>query len=90
MVVLGTRLRRPRPAGEAFLMRHNCTPRPLVTRHRRMASRQRVQRARGRIIVAPADGPTPIPESAWLTIAEAEPDDYANWSPDGKALYFAL
>lgn len=48
----------------------------------------RVQPARGRIVVAPADGPRPIPESAWLTIAEVGPDDYANWSPDGKTLYF--
>ena len=48
----------------------------------------RVQRAHGRIVIASADGPKPIPESAWLTIAEAEPDDYANWSPDGKTLYF--
>ena len=48
----------------------------------------RVEPARGRIVVAPADGPKPIPESAWLTIAEVEPDDYANWSPDGKTLYF--
>ena len=50
----------------------------------------RVESARGRIVVAPADGPKPIPESAWLTIVEAEPDDYANWSPDGKTLYFTL
>ena len=28
--------------------------------------------------------------SAWLTIAEADPDGYANWSPDGKTLYFTL
>jgi Tol biopolymer transport system component len=42
----------------------------------------------GRIVIAPADGPKPIPESAWLTIAEAEPDDYANWSPDGNTLYY--
>jgi Tol biopolymer transport system component/DNA-binding winged helix-turn-helix (wHTH) protein len=48
----------------------------------------RVQRGRGRIVIASADGPKPIPESAWLTIAEVEPDDYANWSPDGKTLYF--
>ena len=42
----------------------------------------------GRIVVAPADGLRPIPESAWLTIAETEPDDYEIWSPDGKTLYF--
>ncbi len=48
----------------------------------------RVGPARARIVVAPVDGSTPIPQSAWLTIAEADPDDYANWSPDGKTLYF--
>jgi hypothetical protein len=32
--------------------------------------------------------PKPIPESAWVTIAEAEPDDYANRSPNGKTFYF--
>jgi Tol biopolymer transport system component len=48
----------------------------------------RVQPARGRIVVAPIDGAKPVPESAWLTIAEVEPDDYADWSPDGKTLYF--
>ncbi len=48
----------------------------------------RVEPAVGRIVIAPADGPKPIPESAWLTIAEAQPDDNANWSLDGKTLYF--
>ena len=35
-----------------------------------------------------ADGPKPVPESAWITIAEAGADDWANWSPDGKTMYF--
>jgi eukaryotic-like serine/threonine-protein kinase len=48
----------------------------------------RVRPDRGRIAVAPVGESGPISESAWLTIAEAEPDDYANWSPDGKTLYF--
>lgn len=48
----------------------------------------RVQPARARIVVARADERKPVPESAWLTIAEVGPDDYANWSPDGKTLYF--
>jgi hypothetical protein len=30
----------------------------------------------------------PAPESAWITIAPADPEDWANWSPDGKTLYF--
>jgi Tol biopolymer transport system component len=48
----------------------------------------RVQSNRGRISIAPIDGPKPVPESAWITIAETEPNAWANWSPDGKTLYF--
>ncbi len=40
------------------------------------------------IAIAPIDGPKPIPESAWITITRAEAEDWANWSPDGKTLYF--
>ncbi len=40
------------------------------------------------ITVAPVDLSKPIPESAWITIAEAGLDEYANWSTDGKTLYF--
>ena len=43
---------------------------------------------RGRIAIAPVDGPKPVPESAWITIAEEGQEDWANWSPDGKTLYF--
>jgi hypothetical protein len=49
----------------------------------------RLQPDRGRILIAPTTGPTPIPESAWVTIADAEPDDLADWSPDGNTLYFS-
>jgi Tol biopolymer transport system component len=48
----------------------------------------RIQPNRGRIAIAPLDGPKPVPESAWITIAEAGTEDWANWSPDGKTLYF--
>jgi len=48
----------------------------------------RTQPNRGRIAIAPVDGPKPVPESAWITIAETGSDDWANWSPDGKTLYF--
>jgi len=48
----------------------------------------RTQPNRGRIAIAPLDGPKPVPESAWITIAEAGADDYANWSPDGNTLYY--
>ena len=48
----------------------------------------RIQPNRGRISIAPVDGPKPVPESAWITIAEAGVGDWAGWSPDGKTLYF--
>ena len=48
----------------------------------------RIQPNRERITVAPVGGPKPVPESAWITIAEGGPEDWANWSPDGKTLYF--
>jgi eukaryotic-like serine/threonine-protein kinase len=48
----------------------------------------RIQPNRGLIAIAPVDGPHPVPESAWIPIAEAQPDDWAEWSPDGKTLYF--
>jgi WD40-like Beta Propeller Repeat len=48
----------------------------------------RIQSNRGRITVAPLDGPKPVPESAWVPIVDAGADDYASWSPDGNTLYF--
>jgi Tol biopolymer transport system component len=42
-----------------------------------------------KIAIAPFHGAEEIPEQAWITIAEAGIDDYANWSPDGKTLYFS-
>ena len=48
----------------------------------------RTEPNRGYIAIAPIDGPTPVPESAWITIAEGAAEDWANWSPDGKTLYF--
>jgi hypothetical protein len=49
----------------------------------------RTQPDRARIAIAPLDGPKPIPESAWITISEEAPGDWANWSPDGKTVYFS-
>jgi serine/threonine protein kinase len=43
---------------------------------------------RGYIAIAPVDGPKPVPERAWIKIAEARAQDWANWSPDGRTLYF--
>ena len=48
----------------------------------------RTEPNRGYIAIAPIHGPKPIPESAWITIAPAQAQDWANWSPDGKTLYF--
>jgi hypothetical protein len=48
----------------------------------------RIQPNRARLAIAPVDGPKPVPESAWITIAEVGSEDWANWSPDGRTLYF--
>jgi Tol biopolymer transport system component/DNA-binding winged helix-turn-helix (wHTH) protein len=49
---------------------------------------ERIQPNRARIMIAPIDGPRPVPESDWIKIAEEQAADWANWSPDGKTLYF--
>ena len=38
--------------------------------------------------ITPVDGSIPVPESSWVVIAPSEATDWANWSPDGKTLYF--
>jgi Tol biopolymer transport system component len=48
----------------------------------------RVEPGRGRIAIAPLDARKPVPESAWITVSDVGAEDYANWSPDGKTLYF--
>lgn len=48
----------------------------------------RIQPNRAWIMLAPIDGPRPVPEDAWIKIAEVGAEDWANWSPDGKTLYF--
>ncbi len=48
----------------------------------------RTEPNRGYIAIAPVDGPKPLPESAWIKITPSEAQDWANWSPDGKTLYF--
>jgi len=49
---------------------------------------ERIQPNRAWIMIASIDGPRPIPESSWIKIAEEQAEDWANWSPDGKTLYF--
>lgn len=41
-----------------------------------------------RLMIAPLEGLHPVPESAWVEIAEGGPEDWADWSPDGRTLYF--
>jgi len=48
----------------------------------------RIEPNRGWIVIAPVDGPKPVPENLWIKIAEEGAVDRANWSPDGKTLYF--
>jgi serine/threonine protein kinase/Tol biopolymer transport system component len=48
----------------------------------------RTSPTRAFLAIAPIDGPRPIPEGAWITIADAWTEDWAHWSPDGRTLYF--
>jgi len=48
----------------------------------------RIDPNRSEIVIAPVDGPKPVPENAWIKITEEGAEDWANWSPDGKTLYF--
>jgi eukaryotic-like serine/threonine-protein kinase len=48
----------------------------------------RVKANRGWIMIAPLGGPKPVPESAWIKIAEESAEDWGDWSPDGNTLYF--
>jgi Tol biopolymer transport system component/DNA-binding winged helix-turn-helix (wHTH) protein len=48
----------------------------------------RIQPNRAWIMIAPIDGPRPVPESSWIKISEEEAGDNSLWSPDGKILYF--
>jgi Tol biopolymer transport system component len=57
--------------------------------HRWVSFTVRTQPRQGRIVVAPVDGPKPIPESAWITITESTAGDWADWSPDGQTLWFS-
>ena len=40
------------------------------------------------IMIASLDGSKAIPQSAWIKLAEEAPDELADWSPDGKTLYY--
>jgi eukaryotic-like serine/threonine-protein kinase len=44
---------------------------------------------RANLMIAPTDGPKPVPERDWIPVAVVGPEDWANWSPDGKTLYFS-
>jgi Tol biopolymer transport system component len=57
--------------------------------HRWISFTVRIRPDVAKIAIAPFDGVKPVAERAWITIAEVGIDDYANWSPDGKTLYFS-
>lgn len=48
----------------------------------------RVSSNLAKIAIAPLNEAKPVPESAWIIIADVALDDYTIWSPDGKTLYF--
>jgi len=48
----------------------------------------RTEPNRGYIAIAPFSGPRLVPEHEWIKITDAASQDWANWSPDGKTLYF--
>jgi Tol biopolymer transport system component len=58
----------------------------------------RTEPGRAHVAIAPLDvlktdlsnsgGFTTIPESAWIHIADVGLEDWADWSPDGRTLYF--
>jgi Tol biopolymer transport system component len=48
----------------------------------------RTEQNRGRIAIAHLVGRKPIPPEFWVQVADVSADDYAQWSPDGKTLYF--
>ena len=48
----------------------------------------RVQPNHSKIMVAPTGGQYPVPENQWVQIVEGGSEDWANWSPDGRTLYF--
>jgi Tol biopolymer transport system component len=49
---------------------------------------ERLSPNRGRIAIATFDPSKPVPESSWITVAEVGIDEWGDWSPDGKTLYF--
>jgi Tol biopolymer transport system component/DNA-binding winged helix-turn-helix (wHTH) protein len=49
---------------------------------------ERLKAGRARIMIAPVNGTNLIPESEWIEVADARPDDWAIWSSDGRTLYF--
>jgi len=48
----------------------------------------RTEPSRAHIALAPLDGFQTVPENSWIHIADGGPEDWGNWSPDGKTLYF--
>jgi hypothetical protein len=57
--------------------------------HRWISFTVRMSPNLAKIAIAPLTGDEPVPEDRWIMIANVGLDDYANWSPDGKTLYFS-
>ena len=57
--------------------------------HRWIAFNERLGGESARIVIAPFDGVTPARENTWIPISDATILDWANWSPDGKTIYFS-
>jgi Tol biopolymer transport system component/DNA-binding winged helix-turn-helix (wHTH) protein len=69
--------------------KHNLLYGRLSPDNRWVSFTVRTQPDRARIAIAPLNELKPIPEGAWITITEATPGDWAEWSPDGKTVYFS-
>lgn len=49
---------------------------------------ERISPSHSRIFIAPIRQPWPVAEKEWIEISEESTEDWANWSPNGKYLYF--
>jgi Tol biopolymer transport system component/DNA-binding winged helix-turn-helix (wHTH) protein len=57
--------------------------------HRWISFTVRMSSNLAKIAIAPLSRTSPAPQEDWIFIADVALDDYANWSPDGKTVYFS-
>jgi Tol biopolymer transport system component len=50
---------------------------------------RRLDEGRGQITIAPINRPNAAAEAEWIVVASASGDDWANWSADGRMLYYS-